>query len=164
MMLAGTALSAISTITSTYSAVSQAGYESRVAKMNRDLDSKRALDAVERGREAGTDLGREQSRTVGAQRASIAANGGDLTFGSAADFMQDTADTNARDRHTLSENYRREVEGFDISAANWDSKRRAAKASKAGIILAGGLQLGQTLAGGAERYGKMQLGRSGGGR
>lgn len=162
-MLAATATSALGTITSTYANYQQAQAEAGVAKMNRDRENERVVDAIARGREDERTLGREQSRFAGAQRAAMAANGIDLSFGSAADMLADTAQFQSEDRAKHSRNVIREVEGYDISAANFEGQRRAAKAAGTAALISGGLELGQTLAGGATRYKKMEWNRRQGG-
>jgi hypothetical protein len=134
----------------------QARYEARVADYNRELESRKAADALERGNIEVRNAARRQSQIIGAQRAAMAANGIDVSFGTASDLLADTAVAAQEERLTLRENTRREMMGFDINAANFGSQAIAARNRGSAALVSGALQLGSTIAGGAQRYGKVQ--------
>lgn len=165
LTVAATALSAAGTITSTMGAVQQAKYEANLAEYNRKLESQKAADALERGNIEVRNAARQEAALMGAQRASMAANGIDVSFGSASDLIADTAMLAQEERLTIRENTRREMMGYDINAANYGAKANAARNAATGALWSGAFQLGSTIAGGAQRFGKtkfeMSQGRSG---
>jgi len=156
LAIAATVASVAGTVTSTAANYQQARYEAAVAKESQRAENERVRDAMQRGDIQARDTARRQSQLIGAQRAAMAANGIDLTFGSAADLMADTAMYAREDQWTVRENTRREVMGLDISAANFGAQAVAARGRATGALIGGGLQAASTIAGGAQRYGKIR--------
>lgn len=157
LLAVGTAVAG--TVTSTVASYQQARYEAKVADANVAAENERVRDALNRGDIEARDTARRQSQLIGAQRAAMAANGIDLGFGSAADLLADTAMYAREDLTTVRENTRREVMGFDINAANYGAQARAARSRATGALVAGGLQAASTIAGGAQRFGKIRADR-----
>lgn len=160
LTLVATAAAVAGTVTSTVASYQQKRYEARVAEANQQRENARIVDALDRGEITARDAARRQSQLAGAQRAAMAANGIDLSFGSADDLLGDTAMYGREEQMTLRENTRREVMGYDINAANFGASANAARAAGTGILISGALQSVSTIAGGAQRYGKIQSDRS----
>lgn len=73
-------------------------------------------DAIERGREEESRVRLMGRRTIGAQRASLAAQGVDIGVGSAADITADTALEVELDALTVRNNAAREAWGYKVKA------------------------------------------------
>lgn len=142
------------TAANTVVAVQQANYQGKIAKRNADLESVAARDAIERGKIESQNYQRQAGQMQGAQRASLAANGIDTTFGSAASVRADTALFAAEDAQTIRENSMREVRGFDISAANYRASAQASRQAATGAVIKGAFDIGSTVLGGAQQYGR----------
>lgn len=130
-------------------AIAQGEYQAGIATTNAGLADASAADAVARGREAELRRAADTRRTIGAQRAAMAAGGIDLGTGSAADVQADAAYTGALDQLTIRTNAAREAFGYQTEAAN--DRVRATNARTAGRNTATGLrnQAGSTLLTGA---------------
>lgn len=161
LMAAGAA--AVSTAVTTVTAVQQQNYQAKVATRNAGLESIAARDAIERGKVESQNYQRQASQMQGAQRAALAANGIDTTFGSAADVRVDTALFAAEDAQTIRENSMREVRGFDISAANYRAQAQASRQAATGAAIGGAFNFGSTVLGGAAQYRNVKLKRAGAG-
>ncbi len=153
LILVAAAAQIAGTVTKTVGAVTQAKYESNLANYNRKLEGEKAADAIERGNVAARDAARRQSALVGAQRASLAANGVDLSYGTPGDLLSDSAMLGQDQQIAVRENTRREVMGYDINSANFGAQASAAKGRIAPAIIGGVFEVAGTAAGAAQRYG-----------
>ena len=156
LAIIGTAVSAIGTGVTAMQAYSQQKYQQKVANENAKLEDAAARDALERGKQAVQQQQRQLSAEMGAQRASMAANGIDVNFGSAAAFRGDTAMLGQEDAQTIRENNIREVQGFERSAGNYRAKAQAASQAASGAIVSGAFGVANTILGGAERTSKLK--------
>lgn len=138
------------------SARAQGRYQDAVAQANAQAEKRAAADAVKRGEVAQMQRYRQLAQALGAQRAAYAANGLDLSFGTALDTQTDTATIAYEDSATLAENTRREVQGYDINAANYISKGRAARAEGNAAFVAGAVGATGTLLGAASQVGRLR--------
>lgn len=159
LLIAATVAQAAGTVVKTVGAVQQHNYEAKVAEANIKAENLRIVDALDRGAQERQEAARKQAQMMGAQRASMAANGIDLGFGTAGKFLADTAEIGQREQHAVSENTRREVMAYDINAANFGGQMNASRSAAKGAALAGAFDVVSTLAGGASRYRDMQNGR-----
>src|SRR3546814_8535021 len=91
-------------------------YEMRIGDWSSDVCSS---DLVRHGRKV--------SATIGAQRASMSANGIDPGFGSAEDLIDDTRMIGQEDSLAIAENGQREARSYAIQGANSLSRARSAK-------------------------------------
>ncbi len=144
---------------STISAVRQSRFEARVADRNAQMERQSAADALERGRVEDARYQKQLTQRMGAQRAALAANGIDLSFGSAADFLTDTAVVGQEDSATIRENAMRETRGFEISASNYAGKASAARSRATGQAISGAFSVVSTALGGAQQIKGMNAGR-----
>ena len=93
----------------------------------------------------------------------MAANGVDLGFGSSADLLDDTSQLYGEDANRLNDNYRNEIRGIDISAANYRADAKAAKHAATGIAISTGFDVAGTILGGVGKSRGIQAARAGGG-
>lgn len=84
LMAAAAAATAAGTIYGGMAAKAQGKYQAAVAERNAQISADQAHDAHLRGQDEVKRLYRNTSQALGAQRASMAANGIDVDFGSAA--------------------------------------------------------------------------------
>ena len=148
LTIAATAVAAIGSTVSGLMTAQQERYKARVAAENSRRESARAADAIDKGAEEQRNLGRRYAQQGGAQRAALAANGVDVSFGSAADIQNDTRDFYAEDRATLDRNTGYEVKGIDISAANYTAQAQAARSAATGALVSTAFDVGSTVLGG----------------
>lgn len=134
----------------------QGRYQAAVANRNADLANAQARDAMDRGRLDQTKLARQYSQLKGSQQASMAANGIDTSFGSAASVAADTAMLYGEDASTLSMNTVRETKGYEISAANYQSEGVAAKMKGKQAFTQSLFGAASTVLGAASQYSKSQ--------
>lgn len=145
---------------SALSANAQERYAARVATQNARMENERARDAIERGTKDAQRFQRQAGQEMGQQNAALAANGIDLTFGSAADVRGDTAMFAREDTATIYENAFREAKGYEINAANFLAERKASKMRAKGALIEGGLNMASTILGGATQVSKINTARS----
>lgn len=107
----------------------QADYQAGVLGLNADLADRAAADSIARGREAQSRSRASTRQLVGAQRATLAAQGVDVGVGSAADIGLDTAELGEMDTLTLAINAQREAYGFKVEAVNYRSQAALVRAS-----------------------------------
>lgn len=93
-------------------------YNAQIAEMNAQISERRAKDALERGALEEQQQRLRAAQLQGKQRAALAANGVDLTFGSPLDEMVDTAVLGELDALTIRSNAAREAYDFEVQAAN----------------------------------------------
>lgn len=163
LIIAATAMQVAGTAVQTIGAYQQSRYEAKVQEANQRAENNRIVDAMERGETDARDAARKHAQLAGAQRAALAANGIDVSFGSASDLMADTAMFAQEEQQNVRENTKREIMGYDINAANFGASAKAAKRAGKMALISGGLEIGATIAGGAQRYGKVQADRRAGG-
>lgn len=132
-------------------------YNAKVADMNAVLSERRARDALERGKLEEQQKRREVGQIEGRQRAAMAANGVDLTFGSPLDTLVDTAVMGEMDALTIRTNTAREAYDHRVAAVNGRAdanlKRMNASATQKGGNLAA---FGTILTGAGKAYGDGQ--------
>ncbi len=154
--------SAAATTVGTIGAVQQANYQQKVANRNADMADRAAIDAIERGKIETRNHYREVGRLRGQQEAAMAANGGEIGFGSNMDLLGDTAMVGAEDAEIIRENFMRESQGYSISAANYRSQAKAAGMSKVGILASGAADLSSTILSGSSQMKGLKAGMGGG--
>ena len=154
VMAAGQGVSAISTS-------QQHKYEAKLADSNAKAESQRAIDAIDRGRIESRRYQRKLGQEMGAQNAALAANGIDITFGSAANVRGDTAMFGREDVQAINENARREAMGFDINAVNYLSVAKSSRKQATGAIVQGAFGVASTVLGGATQFASYRQRRAG---
>ncbi|QGP79999.1 virion core protein, T7 gp14 family [Sphingobium sp. CAP-1] len=136
----------------------QAKGAARQAEANAREASASAADALERGNQDQVRHYREVSARMGAQRAAMAANGLDVSFGSAADLVGDTALYGQEDASTIAENTNRDVRGYLIQGANYTAEAKSQRLAGKTALVNGAFGVANTLLGGATQYSKLKAG------
>ena len=132
-MLAGTAVSA-------YSQYSAGQSQRALANKQAQIGEAQANDALARGVEAERRHRLQTRGLIGAQRASLAAQGVDVNDGSALDVQTSAATMGEMDAQTIRRNSQLEAWGFRAGAAN--TRASGQIAARAGALNATGTILG----------------------
>ena len=133
----------------------QASYQAAIAKQNRAYSIEKSRDAITRGEDELKVYQRKAGQTMGEQRASMAANGIELGYGSPVDVMGDAAVNAEEDSRNIVGNYQRERQGYLIDASTYLAQRQAAKAAKRGAIISTAFNVMGTALGAASQVGKL---------
>ena len=145
-----------------YSAYSQAdaskkaaNYQAQVAANNAKVSAWQRSDALQRGEIDAQNSMRQQADVMGKQRASMAANGIDITQGSALDVLSTTRFLGQADVNTIQSNAAREAWGYEVQGSNQlaDANLSKWKADNTHPALAGGMAAGSSLLSSASSYG-----------
>lgn len=108
-------------------------YDARVADMNALLAERRAQVALEQGRFQINQIRREGAAIKGSQRAQMAANGVDLTYGTPAAVISGTEMLTEIDAQQAEINAVREAWGYRTQATNAQNEARSARANASAI-------------------------------
>lgn len=149
LMVAGTVIAGASTLYTADANAKASTYNSQVMEMNAVLAERRARDAEERGVKAEQAKRMEVAALMGRQRASMAANGVDIGFGSAFDVLVDTQYLGDLDALTIKRNAAREAYDFRTDAASGRADAGLARANASNAMTGGYLEAASTVLGGA---------------
>lgn len=108
-------------------AKAQAGYDAKTAKINAGLEIEAAHDSIRQGEDETRDFWRDVSATKGQQVASMAANGVDVSYGSAARLQDDTTMVSRERAQSLGNNIQQRTRGHYINAQNYVAEAKAAR-------------------------------------
>lgn len=134
-------------------AAQAAEYNAKVQDMNAKIADRRARDAIERGQAEEQRKRMEVSRLQGQQKAAMAANGVDLTFGSPLDMIVDTAVLGELDALTIRSNAYREAYDHQVDRANRRAGAAMSRMEGEASRTAGYLgAMGTVLTGGGKAY------------
>ena len=161
LLIASIAVSAVGAITAGVAAKSQGDYQANVANQNASLADQAARDALARGRQQAVIQARNQSQVQGQQQAALAANGVDLSQGSASKIQSDTALLQTQDRGIQAENAVRESKGYSIQSANYIAEGQVDRMKGDAGLTAGLFGAAGTILGGASQFGSMKAGQKG---
>ena len=103
----------------------QADYQTSVSAVNAQLSEQQAKDVEKRSVADIIARQRETARMCGEQINILAANGLDISTGSAASILEDTLMFGREDVNTIAENARREAYGYRTQAKNYASDAQA---------------------------------------
>ncbi len=95
----------------------QGDFQRRQSELNSRFAGMQAEDASKRGEKDAGDYMKKVKGMAGSQRAALAAQGIDVTQGSAADIQAETLELGARDAQTIRNNAFREAWGYRVQAA-----------------------------------------------
>lgn len=154
LMIASTTLAGVGAIQQGNAANAAGKYNAQVAEMNATLADRRAKDALERGAVEEQQKRAQVAQLQGRQRAAMAANGVDLTFGSPLDTLVDTAVLGDLDALTIRQNSAREAYDFRVQGVNSRADAGLSRASGRAAQTGGYLAAGGTVLGGAADIGK----------
>lgn len=162
LTLGSTLLAGAGQVQSANAQAAASNYNAQVSEMNATLADRRARDAIERGQIEEQQKRQEVAQLQGRQRAAMAANGVDLTFGSPLDTLVDTAVLGELDALTIRRNSAREAYDYNVQGVNGRAdatlNRMNAKAAKTGGYLAAA---GTVLGGAGKAYGDYRTSKIG---
>jgi len=153
---------------SAYSAYEQAkaqkqagNYNAQVASNNATIALQQRSSALQQGDVAAQQAQLHQAQVLGAQRASLAANGIDLTQGSAQDLLTTTNLLGAADVNTIQSNAARTAWGYSVQNMNDNATSTLSKWQADSISPAktGAMAGATSLLGSASSYATMKAGR-----
>jgi hypothetical protein len=137
------ALGGVQTFTQARAIRAQASIERRQLEANRRLAELQAEDIMRRGEREAQEVRGAAARTIGAQRAALAAQGVELAAGTPLALQEETAALGAMDALTVRNNAFRQAFGFRVRAVDIAAQRRFIKAGArreiGATILTGGL-------------------------
>jgi hypothetical protein len=153
LAIGGTVLGAAGQLQQAQATATADRYNAKVQDMNAILAERRAKDAQERGAREEQRKRQEVAALKGRQRAAMAANGVDLTFGSPLDTITDTAVLGELDALTIRQNTAREAYDYRVDAVNKRAGAALSRSSADAAITGGYLAAaGTILGGGAQAY------------
>ncbi len=122
----------------------QAAYQRSIGRINEMLAKYSYEQALDQGAKAVGQHRAKVNQLIGSQRTSYAAQGVDLTYGSAVQTMQDTRFLGEMDALTLKNNAYKEAFGYKLSAIDASTQARllsvASRAQGASTLLTGGIE------------------------
>lgn len=128
LVIASSVVSAAGQVMAGAQANAQGKYESQVDKMNAGLEVDAAHQSILAGQDERRDFWRHVSQIKGQQVASMAANGIDVGYGSAARLQDDTQMLANDDAKNLYRGIEERTKGHLINASNYQMQGKAAKA------------------------------------
>lgn len=153
LMIGSTVMGGVGQVQAAKAESAAASYNSKVATMNATLADRASKDALERGMLEEQKKRSETSQLIGQQRANMAANGVDLSFGSPLDLMVDTAKMGELDALTIRKNTYSEERDLRQNANNYRAESSMSAASAKSALSGGYLgAMGTVLGGGAKSY------------
>jgi hypothetical protein len=147
------ASTAMSMIGQGQQAAAQAGmanYQAQMARNNQMVAEWNAQRALQQGQVAEQQQRTKAAQLIGAQRAALAAQGGDINSGSPLDIVGDTARAGEFDALTTRNNAATQAYGYRVQAANAAGQANAASASAANAMAALPFSIGSSLLSGAK--------------
>ncbi|SDL07157.1 hypothetical protein SAMN05428953_12649 [Mesorhizobium muleiense] len=155
LMVGSTLLGAAGTVQQAQATAAANKYNAQVQDMNATLSERRAKDAIERGAKEEQRKRQQVAGIAGQQRAAMAANGVDLSFGSPLDALVDTAVMGELDALTIRTNANREAYDHRVDAVNKRAGATMSRMSAASATTGGYLDaLGTVLGGAGKAYGQ----------
>lgn len=149
-------LSAAGSIYGGIQANQQAKYQGKVAAQNARLANEQAADAADRGRLEAQRHWRKVAQLKGQQQASMAANGIDTSFGSAASIAEDTAMLAGEDAEQIYKGAYQEGRGYEINSANHRSEEQAQKMRGKSAMVSGIFSAASSALSGASQYSSLK--------
>jgi len=160
LMIGSTVMGGVSAVQQGNAAAASATYNAQVATMNAEIMDKNARDAIERGKIEEQQKRFEIAALTGRQRAAMAANGVDLSFGSPLDTIVDTAMLGELDALTIRSNAAREAYDYKVAGANNRADAALSTANAKSSKTGGYLSAFGTILGGGSEIGKYRASRS----
>lgn len=157
LTIGSTLMGAVGAVQQGQAASASAKYNANVANMNAKLADRAAKDALDRGAMEEQKQRAKTAALIGQQKAGMAANGLDLSFGSPLDTLVDSATLGELDALTIRSNSYREERDIRQQGANYRGQAAMGRASALGASTGGWLNAaGTLLGGGAKAYGSYQ--------
>jgi hypothetical protein len=102
-------------------------YQAQVAANNKQITEWQVSDAAQRRTKDLAAQQLKQRQFAGSQRAAMAANGVDITEGSALNILSDTEFMGQLDQNTIKDNSNKEIFNYKVQGANFDSNSEMLK-------------------------------------
>lgn len=165
---ASTAMGVTSSIQQGKAAEAQANYQAQVDRRNARIAQQNAEDKRQEGIEEARMTRLKTAQKVGLQQASLAANGVDVSEGTALDMIEDTSAMGELDALTTRYNYEKHALAFEEQANNFNNQANldvfaGQNAYRSGMMNAVGTGLnglGQAAGVSAKWYGENSLGKN----
>jgi hypothetical protein len=154
--IAAAGLAAAGTLVQGYSAMRQGNFEAGVSNVNAQLERQAAEDSLKQGQSEKLQFWRKVGQIKGQQNASMAANGIDVGYGTAANIAGDTQSGANEDAKNLYGNIDQRTRGFIINNWNDRMQAKAAKAQGKAAFVGSIFQAGSSLLGGFQQQAKMR--------
>ena len=143
-----------------------AEYNAQIANNNAIIASQQRSTTLQQGDVEAQKSMRDQAQMIGAQRAQMAANGIDLTQGSAQDILASTKFLGGIDVNTIQSNAARQAWGYEVQGMN---EKNAAtmetwKANSINPGQIGAIAAGQSILSSVSSYAGVAAGGGGGGK
>lgn len=147
--------SVASAVTQASAAKSQGKFAQQQAESQARLSEMQSEDALKRGQKEAANVKKKANLLQGSQRAAMAAQGIDVSSGSAGDILAETAESGSLDALTVKNNAFREAWGYRAQASQQRfegrMKRSASQFEARNTLLVGGIQ---AIGYGAQAYGE----------
>ena len=143
-----------------------AEYNAQIANNNAIIASQQRSTTLQQGDVEAQKSMRDQAQMIGAQRAQMAANGIDLTQGSAQDILASTKFLGGIDVNTIQSNAARQAWGYEVQGMN-DNNAATMETWKANSInpgQIGAMAAGQSILSSVSSYAGVAAGGGGGGK
>jgi hypothetical protein len=137
LTIAAATLSGFGAVGQAKAANAQADYNASVAENNAKTATYQAEEAQRRGEEDVINQNRKTAQLRGEQRATMAARGLDLTYGTPQSLIDQTDYFGQVDANTLRDNAAKEAYGKRVESSNYTASASAARASKTNPLFAG---------------------------
>jgi hypothetical protein len=143
-----------------------AEFNAQVANNNAVIDAQQRSSTLQQGEAEAHKSMRDQAQMIGAQRAQMAANGIDLTQGSAQDLLASTKFLGGIDVNTIQSNAARQAWGYEVQGMNDRSAgiMEKWKADSINPTQIGAMAAGQSLLSSASSAASAYAGSKGGGK
>lgn len=143
-----------------------ANYNAQIANNNAIIDAQQRSSTLQQGEVEAQKSMRDQAQTIGAQRAQMAANGIDLTQGSAQDLLASTKFLGGIDVNTIQSNAARQAWGYEVQGMNDKSAGQMEKwkADSINPTAIGAMAAGQSILSSVSSYAGLAAGGGGGGK
>lgn len=130
-------LAAVSTIGQAYSEQQTANTQADVAEQNAVLAQNKIKDVEYQKQQQIAKINRDKQETIGAQRAAMAANGVDSSYGSGLSALTDTAYTAQEDINETEYNAEKQGWGYRAEATNYRNQASAARTAGRNAMVGG---------------------------
>lgn len=158
LTIAATAITAGGQIMSGISQQQQSNYAAGIATRNAGIAANQAKDAEANTQKEAQRRYRQSAQSLGAQQASLAANGVDINFGTSVALQGDSRMFAAEDVGQIYKAGSERAKGFDNEAYNYRAESEAQKAKGRGAMMEGLFGAAGTALGGATQVSKLKKG------
>ena len=153
--MASAAVSAVGAVEQGQAQQQQAKYQAAVARNNQTIAQQNAQDALDRGAEQEQEQRKKTQLLIGQQRASLAAQGADLSSGNSLDLVSDIAGTGELDALTIRRNAQLEARQYQVQGMNYQADSQLQLLGGQNALTSSYFDAGSSLLGGASKSAKL---------